>query len=119
MTFLFIWQKLSELQVKHLQEDYCDLRKAGLTLCRHKCCIGKHEVKYLALVFPVKEMLANKNNTKVVKNWAIPNDVMELCRFLGNASYYRRYVHHSANIARPVYQVTHKEVHFTWSAECQ
>ena len=82
MTFLFIRQKLSELQAKHLQEDYCGLRKAGLTLRRHKCCIGKHEVKYRGDIFPVKGKLANENNTEVVRNWAIPNDVMELCRFL-------------------------------------
>ena len=54
-----------------------------------------------------------------MRNWAIPNDVRELRRFLGIVSYYRRYIHHFADIAGPLHQLTQKQVPFTWSAECQ
>ena len=40
-----------ELRVNHLQEVFCHLWKAGLTLREHKCCIRKPEVKYLGHVF--------------------------------------------------------------------
>ena len=34
-------------------------------------------------------------------------------------SYYRRYIHHFADIAGPLHQLTYKGLPFTWSAEWQ
>ena len=51
MDYLLIYSASVELHVKHLQEDFCCLRKVGLTLSGYKCCIGKHKVKYLGHVF--------------------------------------------------------------------
>ena len=67
--------------MNHLQEVFCRLRKSGLTLREHKCCIGKHEVKYLGHVFMVKETLLNEDKIDIVRNWAIPNALAELRRY--------------------------------------
>ena len=108
MDDFLIYSANVEFHVKHLQEVFCRLRKADLTLRGHKCCIGKHELKYLGHVFSAKRTLPNEDKIEVVRNWAIPNDVTELRRFLGIASYYRRYIHHFADIAGPLHQLTHK-----------
>ena len=61
MDDLLIYSANVELHVKHLQEVFCRLRKAGLTLRGHKCCIGNHKVKYLGDVFSAKGTLPNEN----------------------------------------------------------
>ena len=70
------------------------------------------------MIFPLL-LLPNEDKIEVVKNWAIPNDVTELRWFLEIASYYWRYLHHFADIAGPLHQLTHKGVTFAWSAKCQ
>ena len=48
-----------------------------------------------------------------------PNSVKDVRRFLGQASYYRRFVQNFASIASPLHKLTQKGIKFTWSAECQ
>ena len=64
MDDLLIYLANIEVHVKHLQEVFCRLQKAGLTLRGHKCCIGKHEVKYLGYVFSAKVMLPNEDKLR-------------------------------------------------------
>lgn len=45
--------------------------------------------------------------------------VTDLRRFLGIASYYRRYIKGFASIATPLHQLTNKGVPFIWSESCQ
>ena len=45
--------------------------------------------------------------------------MQELRRFLGLASYYRRFVTHFARIVHPIYQLTCKGTEFVWSPECK
>ena len=42
----------------------------------------------------------------------------EVRRFLGLASYYRRYILHFADISKPLNSLTQKDVSFKWSNEC-
>ena len=39
-------------------------------------------------------------------------------RFLGLASYYRRYIQHFADISKPLNSLTQKDALFEWSCEC-
>ena len=38
--------------------------------------------------------------------------------FLGLANFYRCFVRHFADIARPLTDLTHKDIEFAWTAEC-
>ena len=81
----------------HLCEVFQRLKTAGLTLHRKKCHIGMSQVTYLGHVFSVKTTVR---------------------KFLGLASYYRRYIHHFSEIPALLHALTQKEVPFNWSAEC-
>ena len=54
-----------------------------------------------------------------VQEFPVPNDVRELRRFLGLASYYRKFIPQFARIAEPLHHFTRKEVEFLWSETCQ
>ena len=52
-------------------------------------------------------------------DWPRPVDVQSLRRFLGLASYYRRYIQQFANIASPLHTLTQKAATFSWTTECE
>ena len=54
-----------------------------------------------------------------VMSYAVPTDVSELRRFLGLASYYRRFVANFAKITSPLHALTKKNVEFLWTSKCQ
>ena len=50
--------------------------------------------------------------------WPIPTCVWDVQVFLGLANFYRQFVHHFADIACPLTDLTRKDTEFAWSAEC-
>jgi len=56
---------------------------------------------------------------EVVLKWKRPTNVTEIWSFLGLAGYYRRFIEGFSTIASPLTKLTHKEVKFIWSKECE
>ena len=54
-----------------------------------------------------------------VRNYPHPVDTTGVRRFLGLASYYRRFIPGFATVAAPLHALTKKNVTFQWSAECE
>ena len=98
---------------RHLQEVFCRLRDAGLTLRGRKCHIGLSEVSYLGHVFSKGGMAPDPHKVDVIQKWSASKNVEDVRHFLGLASYYRRYIHQFANIAAPLHQLTHKNQPFS------
>ena len=57
--------------------------------------------------------------TKVeaIKNWPIPTNTIEVRGFTGFANFYRMFIKNYSDIARPLYDLTRKDVEFGWKAE--
>ena len=77
------------------------------------------EVPYLGHVFSGTGMTPNQEKVKEVQEWPVPNDATEVRRFLGLASYYRRYIHQFSSIASSLHNLTQKDVQFSWTPQCQ
>ena len=50
--------------------------------------------------------------------WPVPTCVRDVQAFLGLANFYRHFVHGFADIARPLTDLTRKDIEFMWTAEC-
>ena len=77
------------------------------------------EVPYLGHMFSGTGMAPDQKKVQAVQEWPVPTDATEVRRFLGLASYYRRYVHQFSYIAAPLHSLTQKGVQFSWTSECQ
>ena len=56
----------------------------------------------------------------VIHSWPRPANVTQVRSFLGLASYYRRFIAHFAEIARPLHALTNKsQREFLWTDACQ
>lgn len=52
-------------------------------------------------------------------NYPVPTDATDVRRYLGLASYYRRFVPRFASVAAPMHALTKKNVPFQWTADCK
>ena len=66
-----------------------------------------------------KGMQMSPDKVTAIINAKAPTSVTEVSSFLGYANFYRRFVEQFAAIAIPLYELTQKDVKFTWSTECQ
>ena len=80
-------------------------------LCMERPVIGSHCVS--------AGMQMSPDKVTTIINAKAPISVTEVSSFLGYANFYRRFVEQFAAIAIPLYELTQKDVKFTWSVECQ
>ena len=87
---------------------------------------------YLGHVVSADSVATDPTKTEVVTNWPKPKTLKDLRSFLGFASYFRRFVPHLAQVARPLHELVTKlyeggkhgkqrgkPVECDWSRECQ
>ena len=115
---ILIHSENAESHKKHLRAVFDRLKRAGLTLKGKKCHIGLTEVAYLGHVFSGAGMAPDPQKVQVVETWPVPTDTSAVCRFLGLASYYRRYIPRFADIAAPLNALTQKGAAFQWTKDC-
>jgi hypothetical protein len=60
-------------------------------------------------------MSPDTDKIKAICEWPIPSTTAEVQRFLGLASYYRRYIRNFAGIAHPLHQLSNKGTTFQWT----
>jgi hypothetical protein len=53
-----------------------------------------------------------------VANWPVPTSQGDVFSFLGFCNFYHHFIHHFANISRPLNHLT-GNVPFEWTTECQ
>ena len=105
--------------LKRLGQVFQRLKHANLKLKPTKCCLFRRQVAYLGHIVSEQGVATDPNKVHKVKTWPTPTSVQEVRRFIGLASYYRRFVKDFATIAEPLHNLTKKNAHFQWSTEHQ
>ncbi len=108
-----------EEHIKRLSEILDRIECAGLKLSPKKCRLFKHKVEFLGHVVSENGIATDPRKIEVVKDWPTPKTVHDVRSFLGLCSYYRRFVKHFADIARPLHRLTEKATIFKWTEECE
>ena len=62
-----------------------------------------------------------KNLVKLggIRDWPTPTTVKQVRSFLGFGNFYRRFISHYSELARPLNNLTKKDWKFEWTPECQ
>nr|VZI45708.1 unnamed protein product [Spirometra erinaceieuropaei] len=95
------------------------LRDAGLRLNPQKCKFLCRKVTFLGHEVSPQGIQASQEKLEAVRSWPTSKTPTEVRGFLGLASYYRRFILHFAELARPLHRLTEKGRSFTWSDDCQ
>ena len=94
------------------------LKEANLRLKPAKCSFCKTQVSYLGHIVSRQGVTTDVDKTSKVSNWSTPTTISEVQKFLGLASYYRRFVKNYATIASPLHKLTERGRQFHWTSEC-
>ena len=94
-------------------------RAAGLKVKPRKCQILSKSVTYLGHVFKGGGVSPDPKNCSSVTSLKPLSSATEVRRFVGFASYYRRFIKDFATIAAPLHKLMQKQASFSWTDECQ
>lgn len=96
------------------------LRKANLTINLDKCEFFRSKLKYLGYVVDSNGLRTDPDKVEAILNYATPTNRKELKRFLGTATWYRRFVPNFSTIAGPLNKLTSGRKNcpaFQWTTE--
>lgn len=95
------------------------LREAGLGVKREKCHFCKPELRYLGYMVDSRGLRPDPEKVNAIVNMAPPNNITEVRRFIGTASWYRRFVPDFSSLLAPILNLTKKGNRWKWSSDCQ
>jgi len=116
---ILIYSKTLDEHVEHVRTVLKTLLKNNLYAKSKKCEFHKQKVEFLGHVISGKGIATDPNKIKSVKEWPTPKCVKNIQRFLGLCNYYRRFVKNFAFIAKPLHNLTKKNVKFIWTKSCE
>ena len=102
-----------------LEELFKRLKKASLTINLKKSTFSKATVTYLGHIVGNGIIRPKAANIEAVLKYPVPTTRKSLQRFLGLASYYRRFCKNFSSVASPLTSLTSSKVNFSWNDDCQ
>ena len=111
---------------KHLKEHRQAVREVlkrlehyGLYLKPEKCEFKKDSMEYLGMIIHPREVQMETGKVAAVKDWPTPMTLKGVQAFIGFANFYRRFIKGFSTMARPLHDLTKKDVPWHWSQEQQ
>ncbi|MCP4491325.1 MAG: RNA-directed DNA polymerase, partial [Gammaproteobacteria bacterium] len=108
-----------EEHTEKLVEVLTRLRGVLLKLKPKKCILLADEAKYLGHIVTREGLKPDPGKTECIATYPVPRNLTEMRRFVGMASYYRKFIQGFAAISHPLRKLTEKGVVFDWSTACQ
>lgn len=96
------------------------LKLANLTINSEKSKFFRQELKYLGYVVDSNGLRADPDKINSILNYPTPSNRKEVRRFIGTASWYRRFIPNFSQLASPLNKLTSqgkKAPPFVWSKE--
>lgn len=105
--------------LKLLETVFDRLKEAGLVVSKEKCHFCKPELKYLGYLVDAKGLRPDPEKVEAIVNIPPPQNITEIRRFIGTASWYRRFVPNFSTLLSPILHLTKKNVKWSWTPDCQ
>jgi len=100
-----------------LREVFNLARRHGLQFRLDKCSFLYREIVYLGYSIDESGIRPGAMNVESVVDFSVPRNAKEVHRFVGLASYFRRFVKNFSIIAKPLYDLIKKNVAFKFGPE--
>lgn len=122
-TFLAYLDDLLILSVTF--EDHMDDLKAIFGRLRHfnlrinmeKCKFCVNDIRYLGHIITANGIKTDPDKISAIQNMIYPRNIKHVQSFLQTCSWYRRFIHGFAHIAKPLTDLTKKNSIWVWESE--
>lgn len=95
------------------------LKRHNLQLNYNKCLFLKTEIEYLGYTITSEGITLSPRHVEAILNFPQATKLIELQRFLGLASYFRKFIKNFSQIAKPLYNLLRKSAPFVFDEECK
>lgn len=103
----------------HLDHVLCAVKEANLKLNLRKCSFFKEEVKFLGHIISGDGIAADPSKVSAVVEYERPKNVHDVRRFIGLASYFRKFIPQFSTVAKPLLKLTEDRAKFLWDDACE
>lgn len=100
-----------------LQKVFLRLQAANLTLNRAKCFFARNELKYLGYIVDSTGLRVDPDKVSAIVSFPTPKNVKDVRRFVGLASWYRRFIPEFSHKIVALTRLTRKHAKFVWTSE--
>jgi len=114
MDDILIYAKTIEKHDQLVKDVLGRLRENGLAVSPEKCVWRTQEVEFLGYIIGKEGIKMAKGKVEAVLSWEAPKSLKEVQSFLGFANFYRRFIQDYSRVARPLTELTKKEVGPKW-----
>lgn len=91
----------------------------ALNLIIKKCQFLKKEIKYLGYTLSGEGVTISARHTEAIKIFPQPTNAHEVQRFLGLASYFRKFIKNFALTTKPLYNLLKRSEKFIFDVNCK
>ena len=116
---IIIYTKTFEEHLQLLSEVFQVLSENSIKLKLSKCEFAKEKVTYLGHTISLNSVRPSPEKTSAIRDFPVPTNLKETQSFVGLAQYFRRFVKDFTQIAKPLTNLTRKNVAFSWGSEQQ
>jgi hypothetical protein len=102
-----------------LEAIFKRLEQANFKIQPEKCVFATDTGEYLGHICTPSRIRPDPKKVKAFEQYPVPKTVRDVRPFISLAGYYRRHVRNFAEIARPLTNLTKKDVPFEWTTEHQ
>ena len=95
------------------------LRENDLYLKPKKCEFEKTRIEWLGMIIEEGKISMDSGKLKGIKEWPVPTTVKQVRGFLGFGNFYRRFIKHFSEVAKPLNDLLKKDRRFEWTEACQ
>jgi hypothetical protein len=92
------------------------LRKHKLYLRHEKCEFKKTHIEYLGVIVLHNKVEMDPVNIAGVSEWPTPTNKKEVQSLVGFINFYRRFIPNFSQHARPLFDLTMKDIRFIWGS---
>ena len=116
---ILIYSPDIDTHLKHMRIIFQRLREAKLKLKESKCSFLKAHLQYLGHLISGEGIEPVPEKLESMQEMSVPTTQKEVRQFLGLVGYYRKFIPRFSDIARPLTNLTKKDIKFEWTDQCQ
>ena len=116
---IMIHSKSFDDHILHLEKVFERLKEANLKIKTSKCTFATENTQFLGFDINKDGIKPNNDKIKAMKNYPRPTNQKLVKRFLGMASYYRKFIPNYSSITAPINMLLKKDTIFFWDEKCE